>query len=141
MAATVDNAITKLQQLGSDGERWGYLPGLLTELAAKSDPLTLRVSTPGADGAADMDCGLFLLGSGIDLTGFSPKRVGQIVVIWCTASGTDPTVTCGAACTINAAGNNKMTFPDADDAMIMVAATLTRWNIILNVGSVTLTTV
>ena len=123
------------------------LNALFQLFSAFNDPtyqdkaIVLPASTPTSDGVADMTKSLFLLGSAVDLTAFTPAYAGQLAIIWCTASGTDPTVRCGSGVTINGAGNNKMTFPDADDAMIMVAATLTRWNIILNIGSVTLATV
>ena len=148
MATRTSDIAAVVTNLGDPAVSWSAklngVSALLTSLNNPSTldkPVVLPTSTPSGDGAADMTKNLFLLGSGFDLTGFTPAYVGQPVVIWCTASGTDPSVTCGAGVTINATGNNKMTFPDADDAMVMVAASLTRWNIILNIGTVTLATV
>lgn len=139
---TLESVIARMTNiLGNKSTTEGQKRDIMQEVFESILPLSLKVSTPAADSAADMDAGVILLGSSIDVTAVTPKRPGQILILWCTASGTDPSATCGAGVTINAAGNNKMVFPDADDAMILVAASLTRWNIILNIGSVTLSTV
>ena len=87
-------------------------------------------SADAGDGAADMDALVFSLTTSVDLTGFSPKRIGQVALIYCYSSGTPPTLKCGAGCTFDGT-NNTATFT-ANSALILVASTLTRWRIITN---------
>jgi hypothetical protein len=110
------------------------------ELFTKT-PLVLPSITPSADSAANMEKSLFILGTGIDLTGFTPAYIGQVVVIFCSNSAADATITCGSGVTLNSTGNNRATFDDAEDALFMVALSLTRWLIVVNIGAVTLSTV
>lgn len=105
--------------------------------------LTLGVSTPTSDGAADMTKGLFILNGasvGIDLTAFTPAAAGRIAVVWCTDSTNDCTVTCGAGVTFDGT-NNKATFADAGDALVLIALSTTRWLVLVNLGSVALSSV
>ena len=102
--------------------------------------LTFGVSTPSIDGVADMTKGLFLLGTGIDLTTFTPAAAGQVAVLWCTDSTADVTVTCGAGCTFDGT-NNRATFADAGDGLVLIAQSTTRWLILVNIGAVTFSAV
>lgn len=105
--------------------------------------LTVGVSTPTIDGVADMTKGLFILdgtSTGIDLTGFTPAAAGQIAVVWCTDSTTDCSVTCGSGVTFDGS-NNKAVFADAGDALVLIAASATRWLVLVNLGSVALSSV
>jgi hypothetical protein len=102
--------------------------------------VTLSVSTPISDGAADMTKSFFTLGSGIDLTAFTPAAAGHFAIIWCTDSTVDATVTCGAGCTFDGT-NNKATFADIGDALVLIALSSTRWLILLNIGAVALSSV
>lgn len=105
--------------------------------------IILNSSTPAADGAADMTKSLFILNGAtttIDLTGFTPTAIGQVAVIICSDSTNDCTVKCGTGCTFDGT-NNTSTYADAGDALLLVALSLTRWFIIVNVGSVALSSV
>jgi len=94
-----------------------------------------RVVTPAADGIADMEADVIVLGTGIDLTGFTPKFVGQEVQIICTDSTADATVTCGSGVTFDGT-NDVATFGDDNDAIIVTSISLTRWAVVSNVGAV-----
>jgi len=98
--------------------------------------MTLGVSTPSVDGIADMTKSLFLLGTGIDLTTFTPAAAGQVAVVWCTDSTADVTVKCGAGCTFDGT-NNTATFADTGDGLVLIAQSVTRWLILVNIGAVT----
>lgn len=98
-----------------------------------SADITLSPDAP-ADGAWD-GSSFVLLGTGVDLITFTPA-VGKLVVLWCTDSTADATVTCPAGATFDGS-NAKATFADVGDALVLIGASATRWNILLNIGSVT----
>jgi len=113
-------------------QRWDALEALLQLLV---DPLVLSVKTYAADAVADMTKTVHLIGSGVDLTGFDPAYVGQVALIVCTNSDTNATVDCTSATWEGT--NDLATFPDAYDALFVVAISTTRWFIVANIGGVT----
>jgi hypothetical protein len=103
----------------------------------------LNYSAPTVDGAADMTKSLFILNGAtttIDLTAFTPTAIGQVAANICSDSTNDCSVTCGAGVTFDGT-NNKSIYADAGDALLLVAISLTRWFIFVNVGSVALSAV
>lgn len=94
--------------------------------------------TYAADGAADMDYELHILGSGIDITDVTPKFVGQKIAIICPDSTADATATTGAGVTWDGT-NDLATFADNGDAIFARAISLTRWFVETNVGAVAFT--
>lgn len=111
---------------------------LFEPMQGVKEAVVLPSTTPAADGAADMSKSLFILATGIDLTGFNPQYIGQLAVIYCEASTTDPTVKTGSGVTFDGT-NNTATFPDAGDTLVLISVSLTRWLILLNIGAVGLT--
>lgn len=105
-------------------------------LGQMDGPLRVPYKAYTADGVADMTKTLHLLGSGIDITGFTPLYIGQVAIIICTDSGTDATATTGAGVTWEGS-NDKATFPDTDDLLVVIASSLTRWHILVNLTGVT----
>jgi len=65
---------------------------------------------------------------------------GVTYILHCTESTNDPVVTLTSGITINAAGNDKMTFEDADDTIVLKCLTATRMVILSNDNGVTLAT-
>jgi hypothetical protein len=65
---------------------------------------------------------------------------GVTYVIECIDSTSDPVITLTSGITINSTGNDKMTFPDADDSIVLRCISATRMVILSNNGSVTLAT-
>lgn len=83
---------------------------------------------------------IFLDGSvACTITEWTPT-VGRTYILECTDSTADPSVTLTSGITINPAGNDKMTFPDAGDIMVLKCVSATRMVILNNYGSVTLAT-
>jgi len=96
-----------------------------------------------ADGAANMEyLKHFLNGASttIDITSFKPKYIGQLLIIVCTDSTNDCTAKCASGVTWDGS-NNMATFADAMDSLVCIATSLTRWLILVNLGSVALSTV
>jgi hypothetical protein len=91
-----------------------------------------------ADGVIDLDYEIHLLGSGIDLTGVTPRYIGQKIALICMDSTTNATATTGAGVTWDGT-NDLATFADAGDAIFAVAVSLTRWFVHTNVGAVAFT--
>ena len=73
------------------------------------------------------------------ITDWTPT-VGVTYVLECVDSTADPVVTLTSGITINSTGNDKMTFPDADDSIVLKMVTATRMVILSNNGAVTLAT-
>lgn len=92
------------------------------------------VGTPADNDAWD-GSGLVLLGSGIDITGFTPKFIGQRVTIYCTDSTADATVTCGGSATFNGT-NTIATFANTGDTLDLISVSMTRWLVLTNLGAV-----
>ena len=65
---------------------------------------------------------------------------GVTYILHCSESTNNPVVTLTSGITINAAGNDKMTFPDADDTIVLKCLTATRLVVLSNDGGVTLAT-
>ena len=63
------------------------------------------------------------------------------VFLLLTDGGTNLVVTTASGDTLNATGNNTATFADAEDALTIIAVTGGRWLILVNTGSVALSTV
>lgn len=122
---TADTLTRRLRLKGSLSKTRKTMVDLVSALAGENVNCA-----PAGDGAADMDALVFSLTSAVDLTGFTPKRIGQMAFIYCYSSGTPPTVKCGAGCTFDGT-NNTATFT-ANSALILVASSLTRWRVITN---------
>jgi hypothetical protein len=73
------------------------------------------------------------------ITDWTPT-VGVTYVLECIDSTADPVVTLTSGITINSTGNDKMTFPDADDSIVLKMVSATRMVILSNNGAVTLAT-
>jgi hypothetical protein len=110
--------------------------GIAENVAGSS--MTSAAKTYTADGAADMDFELHILGSGIDITTVTPKFIGQKIAIICPLSTTEATATCGSGVTWDGA-NDLATFADNGDAIFATAISLTRWLVSANVGTVLFT--
>jgi len=133
-----------------DGNDWSTWVAMLrldadtgqVRLEDKKDLFTARYIgqvAPYVAAPADTDVwdgsNLVFLGSGIDITGFTPKFIGQRVTLHCTDSTADATVTCGTA-TFNGT-NTVATFGAAGDTLELIAISMTRWLILVNIGPVT----
>jgi len=102
-------------------------------------PQTVARTLDLDDGDFESDV-IFLDGTtACTITKWTPT-VGVTYVLECIDSTADPVVTLSSGITINATGNDKMTFPDADDSMVLKMVSATRMVILSNNGSVTLAT-
>ena len=83
---------------------------------------------------------IFLDGStACAITDWTPTP-GVTYILHCIDSTDDPVVTLTSGITINSTGNDKMTFPDADDTIVLKCLTATRMVVLSNDGAVTLAT-
>lgn len=98
--------------------------------------LTSAAKVYTADGAADMDYETHILGSGVDLTGVTPRYIGQKITLICMDSTVDATARCGTGVTWNGT-NHTATFANNASALVAVAVSLTRWLVVVNLGTVT----
>lgn len=89
----------------------------------------------GASKAWDGKTTIIPIASGATITAFTPAFVGQRVTIWCADSTADATLVCGAGVTFDGT-NDVATFADDDDAIEVVAVSLTRWLVTSNIGAV-----
>lgn len=102
-------------------------------------PQTISVTTDMGETDFLSDT-IFLDGStACAITDWTPT-VGVTYVLECIDSTADPVVTLTSGITINSTGNDKMTFPDADDSIVLKMVSATRMVILSNNGSVTLAT-
>ena len=135
MAHTVHSIDEILQDLmtreGFSAEKWAALATLLDLL---STPLRLSYKTYSADGVADMTKTLHIVGSGVDLTGFTPVAIGQLAFVWCTDSTTDATITTGSGVTFDGT-NNKATMEDTGAFLFFIALSTTRWLLFASTGT------
>lgn len=92
-------------------------------------------------GEGDFDADVIFLNGAVacTLTDWTPTP-GRTYYIECIDSTADPVLTLTSGITINSTGNDKMTFPDADDSIMLKCVSATRMVIISNNGSVTLAT-
>jgi hypothetical protein len=118
---------------------WRSIP-LPTFEGTGAAPQTIDVTTDL--GATDFESDvIFLDGStACVITDWTPTA-GRTYILECADSTADPTVQLSAGFTFNVAGNNKLTFPDADDMIVVKCVSGSRCCIISNNGSVTLSTV
>jgi hypothetical protein len=81
---------------------------------------------------------LIILGSGNAVTGFTPAYIGQRVTVYCTDSTADATLVGGAGVTFDGT-NDVATFANTGDALELRAVSLTRWLVLVNIGTVLFT--
>lgn len=94
-------------------------------------------------GDTDFASGVIILDGStgtVALTNFTPTA-GKLYTIFHSDSTNDASLACSSGVTINAAGNNTMSFTDAGDCIILKAITASRLVIVENIGSVALSTI
>lgn len=108
-------------------------------LGTGAAPQTISVTTDM--GETDFLSDTILLDGGVAcaITDWTPT-VGVTYVLECIDSTADPVVTLTSGITINSTGNDKMTFPDANDSIVLKMVSATRMVILSNNGAVTLAT-
>jgi len=106
----------------------------LTAPIINSGQLALEVSTPEEDGVIDATAQVFILGTGVDLTGFTPAA-GKLYFFYCTDSTADATVTMSAGATWEGT-NDTIAFTTDGSGVLVIGISATRVIVISTIDTV-----